>query len=391
MTHTATTRSSNRTMAVVAAATVVSLLPVFLTGALAVQLRDELSFGAGALGIAVGLFRVSGALTSVPFGRLTDRLGATRSMRLAILVASFASLGVATARSWGALAVWLAVAGCAPALSLPAANRMLVTAVTSDRLGTAFGIKQSAPPTASLLASLSVPIIGLTWGWRWAYVAGAALAMGVVLSLVARPTKALPRADAPVRDGTLHDPVAHRLLAAGFGLGVAAAGTVSAFYVDAAVTAGSTPQAAGLSLGVASAVAIGVRLGSGILVDRIRVGRLQFCASLVTVGTLGFALLATNRPAVMVAGAVVALGGTWGFSAVFWFVLVSSNVDAPGRATGAPGTGGALGGIIGPVLFGGLVDLAGHPTAWLTSAAISLLSGIAFVLAARRQRAHPRM
>lgn len=386
MTGSAATRSSRQAMAVVAAATVASLLPVFLTGALAVQLRDELAFGASALGLAVGLFRVSGALTSVPFGRLTDRLGATRSMRLAIVVACVASLGIATTSSWGALAAWLALAGCGPALSLPAANRMLVNAVSTRSLGTAFGIKQSAPPTASLLGGLSVPLIGLTFGWRWAYVAGAVLALGVVLVLSARPPQALPPATAAVRRDGDHDPRTHRLLAVGFGLGVAAAGTVSAFYVDTAVRAGSSAQAASLSLGVASAVAIGVRLASGVLVNRIRVQPLVFCATLISIGTAGFVLLATNQPTVMIVGAIIALGGTWGFSAVFWFVLVSRNADAPGRATGAPGTGGALGGITGPVLFGGLVDLFGQPTAWSASAVVSMLSALAFVVAARRVR-----
>ena len=51
------------------------VLPVFLTGGLAVQIRTELGFGAAALGIAVSLFFTTQALSSAPFGRIVERIG----------------------------------------------------------------------------------------------------------------------------------------------------------------------------------------------------------------------------------------------------------------------------------------------------------------------------
>src|SRR3712207_6468754 len=59
------------------------VLPAFLTGGLAVQVRDEMGFGSAALGLAVALFFVSAASASVFMGRLVERIGSHRGMRLA--------------------------------------------------------------------------------------------------------------------------------------------------------------------------------------------------------------------------------------------------------------------------------------------------------------------
>jgi MFS family permease len=52
------------------------VLPAFLTGGLAVQVRGELDFGAGALGVAVAMFFVTSSLMSAVMGRLVERIGA---------------------------------------------------------------------------------------------------------------------------------------------------------------------------------------------------------------------------------------------------------------------------------------------------------------------------
>ncbi|HET7271116.1 MAG TPA: hypothetical protein VFI90_08500, partial [Rubrobacter sp.] len=58
------------------------VLPAFLTGGLVVQIRSELDFGSAALGLAVALFFVSASLASVVMGRVVERIGAHRGMRL---------------------------------------------------------------------------------------------------------------------------------------------------------------------------------------------------------------------------------------------------------------------------------------------------------------------
>jgi MFS family permease len=141
--------SPERAMVIGATATVVGSLPVFLTASMAVQLSAELAFGAVGIGAAVGNFFGTMALSSMHLGRLADRLGATLSLRIATIGAALSAFGIAAmARGWLSLAAGLVVAGLAAALAQPAANRLLINRVRGARLGTAFGLKQSAPPTA---------------------------------------------------------------------------------------------------------------------------------------------------------------------------------------------------------------------------------------------------
>ena len=175
-------RSPLRATLVGGLATVVGQLPVFLIGAMAVQITDDLLFGTAALGVAVAMFRVAGAVTSSYLGGLADRIGAVASLRFAALISIVASVGIAaTATSWLTLVAWLMLGATANVLAQPAANRLLVRTVPATRQGIAFGVKQSAPPAASMLAGVSVPVIALTVGWRWAYLVGAALAIVVLI------------------------------------------------------------------------------------------------------------------------------------------------------------------------------------------------------------------
>ena len=112
--------------------------------------------------------------------------------------------------------------GLANAASHPATNLSLAGEVPAGRQGLSFGVKQSAIPAATLLAGLAVPSIALTFGWRWAFAGGAALALAVAFlvpagasgSVVRRPQEAREK-DARTRPLFL--------LALGIGLGSAAA------------------------------------------------------------------------------------------------------------------------------------------------------------------------
>lgn len=375
--------STWRTISVGALATAVCVLPVFLTGALAVQIRADLAFGSLGLGIAVGAFRGAAALSASPLGRWVDRLGARRSIRVAVATAGLASIGVAaTATSWSILVSWLVVGGCALALGQAGVNRLLVVEVKPKRIGIAFGVKQTAQPVATMLAGLSVPFLALTVGWQWGFALAAALAIVVLVSLPRRP------AGTPPASKTAAPPLRNRptilLVAIGFGLGNLAVSTVPAFFVDSAVRVGITPHLAGGLLAVASGAALLVRLGSGLLSDRISRGHLRICAGLLAVGSVGIALLALGRPGPMMAGVVISLAGAWAYNVLIWVPLMQAYPSQPGAITGAVMPGGLIGGTVGPIVFGAIAQAAGDPTAWLVAAISGALAAVVMMMVARR-------
>lgn len=378
--------SGRRAMAIASLATVAGSLPMFLSAAMAVQLTEDLNFGTVGIGAGVATFFGTMAITSLYLGRLADRLGATRSLRIAALGAATAALGIAlTARVWLALAAWLVVAGTAAALAQPAANRLLINRVRGNRLGSAFGLKQSAPPTASMLAGLSVPAIALTIGWRWAFVIAAAAALTVAVAVGAPPSAAPARRARRKRTALepLRDPGTLVVLAIGFGLGFSANSAVLAYYVDAAVRSGVPAPTAGVVLAVSSLVAIAVRITAGIACDRSRIQPLRLCAALLVSGAVGIMLLARGGPVAAVVGAIVAIAGTWGFPGVFWYAVVRAWPDTPGRITGAMAPA-SVGGVIGPTGFGTLAVTLGDTTAWWTAAGVAIVAGAAMLFGAQR-------
>jgi MFS family permease len=381
------TSSPRRALVIASAVTVVCSLPTFLTGAMAVEVARDLGFGTVGIGGAVATFFGTMALASVHLGRFVDRLGATVSLRVAVVAATVAALGNAVANTrWLTLAGWLVLSGLAAALAQPAANRLLINRIRADRLGTAFGLKQSAPPVASMLAGLSVPTIALTIGWRWGYglAAVAAALVGLAVRSLPRPA-APPGGIRPTRRKLppLRDRPTLAVLSFGFGLAFVASSSVLAFYVDAAVSAGSSHRDAGLIFAVGSLLAIATRVAAGIAADRFEFSPLRFSALLLAAGAIGLVMLGTARPAVMGIGAVIALAGTWGFPGLFWFALVSAFPDTPGRVTGAMAPS-AIGGVVGPVGFGALATVIGYPFAWRLAGVLAMIAVGALLYGAHR-------
>ena len=357
------------------------VLPAFLTGGLAVQVRDELNFGSGALGLAVAAFFGFSALMSVLMGRVVERLGSHRAMRLAAVGSAAALLGVALfARSWTGLVVCLMLGGLANATAHPATHLSLAREVPAGRQGLSFGIKQAAIPTATLLAGLAVPTLAVTVGWRWAFAGAAALALCVALIVPAERLGGVRRVKAARAGDVRIAPLV--LLAVGIGLGSTAATPLGAFIVESSVVSGLRVETAGLLLALGSAFSIVVRVYFGNLADKMNGGRLRLVAAMLGIGVAGFVMLSTGIDSLLVVGTLLAFGAGWGWPGLFNFAVVKTNPNAPAAATGVTQTGASGGAALGPLVFGLVVEGSSYSTAWLVCGAFAL-AALAAILAGR--------
>jgi MFS family permease len=373
--------SNRRPILLAVAVATVGVLPAFLTGGLAVQVRDELDFGSAALGLAIAAFFASSSLASAVMGRLVERIGFHRGLRLAATGGAASLLGVALlARSWTGLVACLVLGGLANAVSHPATNLSLAREVSAGRQGLSFGIKQAAIPAATLLAGLAVPSVAVTFGWRWAFAGGAALALAVALLVPAGTPGGVVRRLKEERDARVAPLV---LLALGIGLGSTATAPLGSFLVESSVAVGLRVDTAGLLLALGSAVNIVVRVAFGHLADGMSGGRLRLVAAMLGTGVVGFALLATGESALILPGALLAFGAGWGWPGLFNFAVVKTSPGAPAAATGVTQTGASGGAALGPLVFGLVVEAASYDVAWLVSGAIAL-GALAAILAGRR-------
>lgn len=365
----------------------VSVFPAFLAGAVSVQLRLDLDLGPAQFGSAVSAYFAASALSVAALGRAVDRVGERRGYLLGAGLAIVSLAGIAgLARSWIVLAAFLAAGGVGNAIVGPTSSRLLAMAIAPGRRGMAFGVKQAAIMAATLLGGVGVPVLAVTFGWRWVYVAGALIAC----SLFAMTPRVRLRAEPS--EGVVGTgrqlPQTLVLLALAFGLGTSASVAMTTFLVDYAVTRGISEGGAGTLLAGGSAGAIVIRLVLGWWTDRGMPSAEHAIAVIFLVGAVAMAALAWSGPALLVPVAIVAFTFSWGWTGLLVYVVAVNNLSSPASATGLVQTGAAIGGVLGPSALGLVAERASYQAMWLTGAAMLLgaASSMMTAIALERRR-----
>jgi predicted MFS family arabinose efflux permease len=391
----------------------VAMLPMFLFGALSATIGEELGFDEARTGIALTGFFLAAAVSAVPIGRLTERIGARRAIRIGVAVSALASLVIGTvAAEWWVLAVALVVAGGVLPFVDTGGARAFTTAISARRRGLAFGVKEASVPFASMLAGLAVPLLAATIGWRAAFVAAAVIGpvawvgVGVIADRGIAAARAAAPATSDLAGGTAGTPTtssaaagtssgaadpaaglppAVRWYAAGFALAGGASATALAFLVPSAIAAGMTAGAAGTTLAVASVSSIAMRLVAGWGADRFVTAVTRGLLTLISLGALGALLLALEPPAVgIVVAAFLLLAGGAGWTGLGFTAVVRAAPILPASASALALTGLAAGGTVGPTVFGATVSRAGYGVGWALLAAAFALGAVLVAVAARR-------
>jgi predicted MFS family arabinose efflux permease len=373
-----------RPAALAIAAGAATVLPGFLVGALALQIRGDLDVSVAAVASGVTVFFAAGALGAGPGGRLAERMGALRAIRACVVTTAVCLVLIAVLpASLAVLLGVLAVAGLANAVCQPAINLFMADQVRLDRQGLAFGIKQAAIPAAVLVSGVALPVLALPLGWRptFAICAGGALAVVAVLRRSA--TRFVPP---PARDRAPRPSRALIVTAVGAALGSAGPNSLGAYLVASAVDAGIAEGTAGLLAAAGSASSLLARVALGERADRRRDYGMTAVVALLASGSLGFVLLATGAEAAFVAGTFVAFTFGWGWPGLFNLAVVDLNRNAPGAATGVTQSGIYVGAAAGPGAYGLVSQAAGYDVAWVMSGGLCLASAVVFAYAWRLAR-----
>jgi MFS family permease len=356
------------------------VLPAFLIASLASRIPDDFAFGDSRVGLAIALFHVMCALISTPAGRLVERIGAVRGMRLAAVATALSCLSIAAlAQSAVSLTALLVVGGVANALGGPSVSAMLKREVAPARQGLAFGAQNSGATLGALLAGLALPAVAIPFGWRWAFVLVAGLALAAAALAPAGP--AVATAARAVRPRGLT--VVHALAVAAALASAAGVGFVS-FLVLYAVERGMSQAAAGLLLVAVSLAATAGRIGVGVLADRRGQEPLRPVAAMLAVSIAGYLLLMAGEPALIVIAALVAGGFGWAWPGGLTLAVVQRAPGAPAWAVGVLMAGLFSGAIAGPLLVGVLAEAERFALAWSACAGCALLATCTVVLAALR-------
>jgi predicted MFS family arabinose efflux permease len=233
------------------------------------------------------------------------------------------------------------------------------------------------------IAGLAQSLIAIPFGWRWAFLAVAVLALGA--AALAPHVEPAP-SDAVRRPRGLTS--VHALAAAAALASAAGVGFIS-FLILYAVHSGMSEGAAGLLLGAVSLAATASRISVGVVADRRGGEPLRPVAVMLLVSIAGYLLLIAGEPALIVVAALLAGAFGWAWPGGLTLAVVQRSPNAPAWAVGVLMAGLFTGAILGPLAVGILAEHERFAVAWGTCATCALLAALT-VSATRRRQLRPR-
>ncbi len=390
--------SELQTLVVVSGAHLISHLHIMVLPVLLPLLKDQLQVGFFELGLALTTFNVVTGVTQAPMGFLVDRVGAKIVLIAGLMLGglAFMSLGFTSTYAW--LFVTAVLAGLANCVYHPADYAILTDRIAEDRIGRAFSIHTFAGFVGGAIAPPLLLGLAAIGGLSTSLICAGLLAWATaaVVFLIPDQQQADTRAAAGNAAGT--SSTASVLSPAVIGLTgfftllALSHGAMYSFSVVALI-AGH-----GVSLAVATAALTAYLAGSaagvlagGALADRTRrhgdVAALGFGLSAL----IALCIAVFSLPALVLIGAMGLTGVLVGMVQPSRDMLVrkAAPPGAAGRVFGIVSTGFNIGGIVGPLLFGWLMD-TGSPR-WIFGAAVAFMAATALfaLVEDRRPRRRP--
>lgn len=358
-------------------------------------LATEFDASLSALGVALGAQALANTVCQLPYGYLSDTRSRTLVLTLCLGLGTLGVFLVALAPTYEWLVLGQVVLGVGVAGHHPAHFPLLSDATPETYRGRAFSVHGFAGSLGFAAApALITGVIALGYSWRYALAlvgaVGAVYAAVTLLALwrrvgddVTRPELAgRARDDRPLgerlrgRLGTLTaSPAILALALLALVSSTAAWGVTSyasVYLTDGYGVAFDTANLALTGMFVASAVMI---LVGGTLADRVSPGPVMvasYALVALVVGTLATGLL----PPLAAVGFIVLVGAVRSPSAPARSTLadrISERANL-GQNFAVITVGIMLGSSIAPVLFGVVIERAGHETAFAGIAAIAVLA-----------------
>ena len=381
------------TLTAVSLAHWVSHVHILVLALLIPLLNKELGVGFLNLGAAITIFSIVSGLTQAPVGFLVDKLGPRRILTAGLCLGGAAFVGLGLTLSYPALLIAAAVAGLANSVYHPCDYAILSAGIDEKRMGRAFSIHTFSGFLGSAMAPAMVLLAVAAVGLRAALVLMGLLGplAAAILLLVPDAAERPAGAGKPKPAASLGAVLSPAIivLTVFFTLLSLSTSGISNFSVSALTLAYDVSfSTANIALsGFLAAGAIGV-LAGGYLADRTtrhgQVAAACFTANALIVLIIGLAPL---HPVVLVPALTLA-GFLWGVIAPSRDMLVrkAAPQGAAGRAFGIVSTGFNIGGIIGPMLYGWIMD-SGLPRAVFLVAAGFMVATVLLALITDRRQA----
>ncbi len=383
---------------------VVGTLHIVSVMAMAPVIQGDLGLSVTQVGLLVTGYYAAQTVCAVPAGAFSDRVGVGYALVISQLLLIAGTLVFNQASSFALAITGTVVMGIGYSIVNPATAKGVLEWFSIRRRATAMGVKQTGVPIGGVLAAGNGALVAVV-SWN-------AILYGIVAITVVNALLCLRLAERPATEGRrdyglgsnkLRDVWRQRNIKLIFtasipwNMGQANFFTYLTLFMREAAQA--SQPVAGLCLGVAQASSALGRIGWGVISDTLlRGGRKTITVSICATASVLLAAMALVGPTYgVLLGVVLALllGLTVASYASIAQTLAVESVPShqAGSAMGYSLTGTSLGGVIGPALFGAVVDFTGDfADGWLLTGALMGAGTlvVAFWFNERRTRETPK-
>ena len=372
-------------------------------GPLAPFLKEDLGISNTQVGMAISAASFGFMLTVFPIGWLVDRIGARWPIATGEIIAGTSMIALFFVPSYTWLLILMFVTGLGCGFLMPATTQGVIVWFPRRERATVMGLKQTAISIGGIATAATLPSVALALGWRYGFLflGIIAIAVGVAAFILYRepqkPTSssstgsAAPSIAVPLLE-ILKSREIWLLAIGGFCFAWVEMAMIAHLVVYLTEERLFTVVAAGGPLAVTEAAGAIARPGSGLVSDRLFGGNRKpifiMMAGTTSVMCLLVALFGPNLswgiyPVFFLFG----IGGI-GFGGILLTLLAEfGGPHGAGKATGLSTTVVMVGSILGPVVFGHIVDTSGsYKLAWLSSAFMAALCVLLLLFVRERKR-----
>jgi len=361
---------------------VVGTMNVVSVMAMAPVISADLNLSAAEFGAFVSTYYAAQATGSMPAGAITDRFGVGRTLVFAHCLMAIAAVTLAIADGYVQCLGAMFLMGFGYCMTNPSTARGVLDWFPRERRGTAMGLKQVGVPIGGVIAAGNGALAAyVNWQMIMWGVAAAMVLNGIYCLVLVRHHVALPpdqRKSIVANMGDVLKDWNFNVYAILNGLlNVGQTNFFGFLTLFLTTVAKASQEVAGLSIGLAQTASAAARIGWGVVSDKHFVGkRGQLVAWICGASAVFLAAMALVGPGpglYMGLGLAVALGITIASFAPVAQAIVVEAVEPrlAGSAMGVNMVGVHIGGMLGPVMFGWVVDnWGGYDAAWLVTAGI---------------------
>lgn len=371
-------------LSILTLAHIVGTLHMVSVMAMAPVIQRQLDLSVTQVGLLVTAYYGAQTIGSIPAGGIVDRLGVGWALVMAHIVLVLGAITMSQATDFPLAFGATAVIGLGYSFTNPATARGVLEWFPPERRATAMGIKQTGVPIGGVLAAGNGALVTLiSWQNIMWLIAGITVANALIcLRLAERPSWHVAGSYRGII-ANLREVITDRNLgtmfvsSSFFNMGQTNFFAYLTLFMREAAQA--SQPVAGLCLAIGQGASAFGRIGWGVVSDTLVRGRRKALVIILCGASVVFLVaMATVGPTWgVLTGIVLALllGLTIASFASLTQTLSVEAVEPrlAGSAMGYTLMGTSLGGMIGPPLFGAVVDLSGQfGNGWLLTAALVL-------------------